>query len=119
MPERNDTPRSGEDGYRAAAVESAETVANECFWGDYTLTAETILARLGQGDEAFARFLFSRIIEHSRRPSWHLSRLFPPAQLRRLLDRYEPGCRNRKRFAIIKSNITGQYDPPAELAWKT
>lgn len=105
-------------GPENAVAESVETVLKECFWGDYHLSVDLVMQRLRQGDEGFARFLFSKIVENSRRPSKHLSLLFAPARLRALLDRYEPHCRNPRRFAVIKGNLTGEYTDLPELAWK-
>ncbi len=99
-------------------AESARKVAKECFWGDYRLSADLIIENLQNGDEGFARFLFSRIFENSRRPSRHLVRLFPADRLLALLDRYELYCRDRRRFQVIKANITGNYSPSSEYAWK-
>lgn len=47
-------------------LSSAQIVLQECFWGDYHLSAQEILDRLDGNESGFDRFLFSKIIENSR-----------------------------------------------------
>lgn len=95
----------------------AKKIISECFWGDYSLTADELLFRLEQHDPGFDRFLFSKIIENSRHPSRYLPMLFSPEVLQSLLDRYLRMAGNRKRIRIIAANLTGRYDLVPELQW--
>jgi len=47
---------------KKSRMASARQVMAECFWGDYLLSAEDILAGLERDDPGFARFIFSKII---------------------------------------------------------
>ncbi|GAB6060739.1 hypothetical protein JCM31598_38560 [Desulfonatronum parangueonense] len=75
---------SSTDNHR---LESARIVLQECFWGDYKLSAEELLHRLEAGDRGFERFIFSKIIEkNSSHPSRHLRTLFAPHTVNELLQ---------------------------------
>ena len=95
----------------------ADKIISECFWGDYSLTADELLFRLEQHDPGFDRFLFSKIIENSRQPSRYLPMLFAPEVLQSLLDRYLRMAGNRKRVRLVAANLTGRYDLVPELQW--
>ncbi|MFH7320905.1 hypothetical protein ACHHRT_09870 [Desulfurivibrio sp. D14AmB] len=97
---------------------SAREVMAECFWGDYLLTPEEILARLERNDPGFERFIFSKIIENSRRPSRHLPVLFPPEKLHPMLERYLKMSGGKKRIRLVAANLTGRYDLVPELQWQ-
>jgi hypothetical protein len=95
----------------------ADKIISECFWGDYSLTADDLLFRLAQHDPGFDRFLFSKIIENSRQPSRYLPMLFAPEVLQSLLGRYLRMAGSRKRVRLVAANLTGQYDLVPELQW--
>lgn len=95
----------------------ADRVIEECFWGDYNLTAAELLVRLEQDDPGFDQFLFSKIIENSRQPSRFLPLLFAPEVLQPLLSRYLQMAKNRKRVRLVAANLTGRYDLVPELQW--
>lgn len=95
----------------------ADKVVRECFWGDYNLGAEELLARLENHDPGFDRFLFSKIIENSREPSRILPLLFAPEALQPLLRHYLQKAGNRKRVRLVAANLTGHYDLVPELQW--
>ncbi|MFW6326021.1 MAG: hypothetical protein ACOC0T_04645 [Desulfovermiculus sp.] len=97
---------------------SAQQVVQECFWGDYTLSAQDLLAQLDSGDAAFQRFLFSKIVENSRHPSRHLRALYPPEQLQALLKEYMPRARDQKRIRLIAANLTKNYALAPEYQWR-
>ncbi|MGM0760856.1 MAG: hypothetical protein ACQEUB_14330 [Thermodesulfobacteriota bacterium] len=97
---------------------SAQEVVQECFWGDYTLSAQNLLAQLDSGDLAFQRFLFSKIVENSRHPSRHLRALYPPEQLQALLKDYMPKARDQKRIRLIAANLTQNYALAQEYQWR-
>lgn len=95
----------------------ADKMISECFWGEYSLTADELLFRLEQHDPGFNRFLFSKIIENSRQPSRYLPKLFTPEVLQSLLARYLRMAGNRKRVRLVAANLTGRYDLVPELQW--
>lgn len=97
----------------------ADKMISECFWGDYSLTANELLVRLEQHDPGFERFLFSKIIENSRQPSRYLPMLFAPEVLQSLLDRYLRMAGSRKRVRLVAANLTGRYDLVPELQWSS
>jgi len=99
-------------------LESARMIIQECFWGDYQLSAQGILDRLGKNEPSFYRFLFSKIIENSRHPSRHLRNLFPPDILQNLLDRYLEKPGEKKRLRLIAANVTGDYSQAPEYQWR-
>ncbi|MGA1865416.1 MAG: hypothetical protein ACMUHX_10165 [bacterium] len=99
-------------------MESALTVLNECFWGDYNLTAGDILDRLDENDPGFDSFLFSKIIENSSYPSRHIRNLFPQAMHKTLLDKYLKQTGERKRLRLISANLTGDYSRVPEYRWQ-
>jgi hypothetical protein len=101
-----------------ARLTCARRVIEECFWGDYQLSAEVVLSRLDRGDPGFDRFIFSKIIENSRKPSWYLPLLFQPETLQSLLTRYIKSAGNRKRVRLIAANLTGRHDFVPELQWQ-
>jgi len=100
------------------AADSAAAVVRECFWGDYDIRPGDVVARLQQGDEVFARFLFSRIVENSRHPSKHLRALFGQDTLRRFFVDYAKRCRDPRRLAVIRSNATGEPAEVPGLEWR-
>ena len=91
-------------------LESAQIVLQECFWGDYELSAEEMLDKLDNSDPGFDRFLFSKIIENSRHPSRHLRRLFEQEHLHRLLQHYRQLSGDSKRARLVAANLTGKYE---------
>ena len=95
----------------------ADRMISECFWGDYSLTADELLLRLEQHDPGFDQFLFSKIIENSRQPSRYLPILFAPEVLQSLLGLYLHKAGNRKRVRLVAANLTGRYDLVPELQW--
>jgi len=97
---------------------SAQEVIQECFWGDYTLSAQDLLDKLKSDDLAFQHFLFSKIVENSRHPSRHLRTLYPPEQLQALLKDYMPGARDQKRIRLIAANLTQNYALAPEYQWR-
>ena len=96
---------------------SAETVLQDCFWGDYNLSAQDLLQRLDAGDPGFERFLFSKIIENSLHPSRHLRTLFAPQTVSELLQRHLTQSGDKPRARLIAANLTGNYDLVPELQW--
>ena len=90
----------------------------ECFWGDYHLSAQDILDRLGKNEPEFDRFLVSKIIENSRHPSRHLRNLFPRKVLQNLLDRYLERAGENRRLRLIAANVTGNYNLVPEYQWR-
>lgn len=96
----------------------ATQVARECFWGDYRISPEDILARLEQDDPAFKQFLFSKIIENSRFPSRLLQGLFDKQALAVMLDRYLAMSGGKERVRLTAANITGKYDLVPERQWR-
>lgn len=109
------------EGASRKAVEDrraiADKIISECFWGDYSLTADDLILRLEQHDPGFDRFLFSKIIENSRQPSRYLPMLFAPEVLQSLLDLYLRKAGNRRRVRLVAANLTGQYYLVPELQW--
>lgn len=99
-------------------LESAGTIREECFWGDYLITPEQILERLDKNDAGFQRFLFSKIMENSRYPSRHLRNLFPPELLQSLIEKYLERSGGKKRVRIIAANLTGNAELAPEYRWK-
>ncbi|WP_045214435.1 hypothetical protein [Desulfonatronovibrio magnus] len=99
-------------------LQSATQVVRECFWGDYILSPQDILAKLESNDPGFNYFLFSKIIENSRYPSRHLSILFPKKDLHPMLQRYLRISDNNQRVRLVAANISGNYDLVPELQWK-
>jgi hypothetical protein len=99
-------------------LSTAQIILQECFWGDYKLSAQEILDRLDKNEPGFDRFLFSKIIENSRYPSRHLRNLLPPDILRNLLDRYLEQARENKRLRLIMANLTGDYSQATEYQWR-
>lgn len=97
---------------------SAQIVIQECFWGDYHLSAQDILDRLDGNESGFDRFLISKIIENSRYPSRHLRNLFPPNILQNLLDRYIDKPGENKGLRLILANVTGDYNRAPEYQWR-
>ena len=97
---------------------SAQKVIQECFWDDYTLSVQDLLAKLDSGDLTFQRFLFSKIVENSRHPSRHLRALYPPDQLQALLKDYMPRARDQKRIRLIAANLTQNYALAPEYQWR-
>lgn len=95
----------------------AKHIIEECFWGDYILSAEELLARLEKDEPGFDTFVFSKIIENSRRPSLYLPVLFPPKVLDRLLNRYLRMAKPNKRVRLVAANLTGRFDLVPELQW--
>jgi len=99
-------------------METARVVMRECFWGDYHLSAQDILDRLGKNEPEFDRFLVSKIIENSRHPSRHLRNLFPRKVLQNLLDRYLERAGENRRLRLIAANVTGNYNLVPEYQWR-
>ena len=99
-------------------LRTAERVVQECFWGDYRMSAQEILDRLDKGDTDFERFLFSKIIDNSSYPSRHLRTLFAPETLHALLERYLKQAGHTKRVRLVAANLTGHYDLVLEHQWK-
>ena len=97
---------------------SAQVVMQECFWGEYHLSAQDILDRLDRKEPGFDRFLISKIIENSRHPSRHLRNLFPRSILQNLLNRYLDQAVDNKRLRLIAANVTGNYSQATEYQWR-
>ena len=98
---------------------SAQVIMQECFWGEYHLSAQDILDRLDRKEPGFDRFMISKIIENSRHPSRHLRKLFPPGILQDLLDRYLDQAGENKRLRLIAANVTGNYNQAPEYQWRS
>jgi hypothetical protein len=103
---------------RGNKIMSAEAVVRECFWGDYQISAEELLKRLEADEPGFDNFVFSKIIENSSYPSKHLRVLFQPHKIQALLERYVQSGGHCKRLPIIAANLSGNYEPASEYAWK-
>ena len=97
---------------------SVKVVLQECFWGEYNLSAQDILNHLDGNEPGFNRFLFSKIIENSPYPSRYLRNLFPPEILQNLLDRYLEQTGENKRLRLIAANLTGNYHLAPEYQWR-
>ncbi len=97
---------------------SVKVVLQECFWGEYNLSAQDILNRLDRNEPGFDRFLFSKIIENNRHPSRHIRNLFPPTLLEDLLERYLEQAGEEKRLRLIAANLTGDYTQAPEYQWR-
>ena len=99
--------------------ESAELTVEECFWGDYKLGAEELLAGIEAKDEAFCLFVLSKIIDNARHPSRILRTLFDSSVLRSALEglAYIPGSRREKRIMLIRTNLFGEKHVFEELSW--
>ena len=97
---------------------SVKVVLQECFWGEYNLSAQDILNRLDRNEPGFNRFLFSKIIENSRHPSQHIRNLFPPAVLENLLERYLEQAGEKKRLRLIAANLTSNHNKAPEYQWR-
>lgn len=95
----------------------AQKVIEECFWGDYDLSADELLLRLENGEPGFDTFIFSKIIENSSRPSVYLPVLFPAIALDALLKRYLQVAGHKKRVRLVAANLTGQFNLVPELQW--
>ena len=109
-------PRPGEANDIRLAT--ARRVIEECFWGDYLLVPEELLARLDSGELGFDRFIFSKIIENGSKPSWYLPVLLPPDRLQALLERYLRMAGEKRRIRVVAANLTGRYDLVPELQWQ-
>ncbi|MCF8104037.1 MAG: hypothetical protein K9K64_01015 [Desulfohalobiaceae bacterium] len=97
---------------------SAEAVLQECFWGDYNLSAAEILNRLDRNEPGFDRFLFSKIMNNSKHPSRYLRALFPMETLKRFLEQELKRSGGNKRFRLVAANIFEQYDLVPEYQWR-
>ncbi len=97
---------------------TAARVLQECFWGEYELTPEELLARLDRNEPGFDRFIFSKVIENGSKPSWFLPELFPPDRLNALLERYLRMAGGKRRVRVVAANLTGRYDLVPELQWQ-
>ncbi len=84
-----------------------ELVIGECFWGDYRIDPEQSLQRIEMKDQAFIRFLVSRILEHSLFASSRLLGLFSSDELDELLAEYKGESRLAKRAEMVKGAIFG------------
>ncbi len=111
-----DNPSSTDESPRLAAV---RTVLAECFWGDYDLSAEEIVRRLGSDDEAFKRFLFGRIADNASYPSRLMRQLFSDSEIHTLL---ESTMRQQRwtdlRHRLIRANLTGDRSLVPERSWR-
>jgi len=98
---------------------AAATVLEECFWGDYDLSAEEIVRRIDSGDEAFKRFIFGRIADNAAYPSRALRQLFSESDIRSLI---ESTTRQPKwtdlRHRLIRANLTGDRSLVPERSWR-
>ncbi len=101
----------------SSKLETANQVIRECFWGDYTLTAQDILDRLDSKDPAFEAFIFSKVIENSSFPSGHLAILLDRDRLVTLMSTYLRRNSKRKRIRLVAANILGKPDLVPEHAW--
>ena len=110
---RSSNVNEDKDQKRKCAIQ----VVEECFWGDYLLTADDLLARLEKNEPGFDTFIFSKIIENSSFPSRHLVILFPPETLQPLLNRYLGKAGHKRRIRIVAANLTGRYELVPELQW--
>lgn len=99
-------------------LSAAEAVLQECFWGDYQLSAREILSRLERKDPGFERLLFSKIMNNSQYPSRHLRQLFPSETLKRFLEEELTRSRSNKRVRLVAANILEQYDLVPEHKWR-
>jgi len=99
-------------------LENAKAVLNECFWGEYNLTAKEILEKLDNNTPGFRKFLFSKIIENSNYPSRHIKNLFSQVILNSLLEEYLKHARNNKRIRLISANLTNDYTRAPEYQWQ-
>jgi hypothetical protein len=99
-------------------LESANAVLNECFWGEYDLTAEVILEKLDNNTPGFRKFLFSKIIENSNYPSRHIKNLFSQTILKSLLEEYLNQAGENKRIRLISANLTNDYTRAPEYQWQ-
>ena len=96
----------------------AKTVLQECFWGEYTLTAEDLLDRLDRQEPGFEMFIFSKIINNSRHPSRFLRILFPEARLQYFLHRELKRNKDRKRLRLVAANLLENFDLVPEHQWR-
>lgn len=97
----------------------AEAVLQECFWGDYKLSANELLERLDRQKTPFQRFLFSKIINNSRHPSRFLRALFPEDTLKLFLEQELQRNGWNKRVRLVAANILQKYDLVPEYQWRT
>ncbi|MBP7462463.1 MAG: hypothetical protein KBA26_14355 [Candidatus Delongbacteria bacterium] len=82
-------------------------VIDECFWGDYRIDPEQSLQRIEMKDQAFIRFLVSRILEHSSFASSRLLGLFSSDELDEVLLAYKGESRLVKRAEMARAAIFG------------
>ena len=99
-------------------LDQAGEVLQECFWGEYTLSARDIVDRLDNEEPGFDRFLFSKIIENSRHPSRHIRTLFAPERIQPLLQEYMQKAGRSRRVRLVAANLSGQYRLAPEYAWR-
>jgi len=100
--------------------DAAQQVLDECFWGDYRFDVPTLLSRVDEGSDYFDRFLVDRIVKNAVRPSHLLIALYSPDRVLSLipasgaddyLDYHE------RRRAVVRANVSGDYDDPAVRSW--
>ena len=101
--------------------EAAETVIKECFWGDYSLTPETLVKRFESGDDDLKRLVFSKIIANSSHPSRYIRMLYAKEEVETLVASFDDlhETRIRKRIELVKSNVLQSGVTLPEYAWKT
>ena len=98
--------------------EAAQIAVDECFWGDYKLSAESILEQLDTGDEAFALQLFSKIVDNASYPSRLIRTLFAAPQIEHLLTTtaHQPRWA-KERYRLLRANLTGDFALVPERQW--
>ena len=89
-------------------VETLQTVLDECFWGDYTITPEEAQKRLAGEDLEFERFLFQRIVAESPVPSNRLRGLFTIEKLRTLFATVPLRGRAAERGSLARAVIMNE-----------
>jgi len=97
-----------------------EEIIRDCFWGDYSYSADDIKKELDSGDEKFRLFLFSKILNNSRYPSKYIRALFDENEVRLFLSKIPERQSERAslRRQLVRANVLGEMFEIKGLKWR-
>lgn len=97
-----------------------EEIIRDCFWGDYSYSADDIKKELDSGDERFRLFLFSKIFNNSSYPSKFIRELFDKDEVRLYLSKIpeRQNERESRRCQLVKANVLGEISEIKGLKWR-
>ena len=99
---------------------AAEQVLAECFWGDYVLSAQQVVAAASGDDEWMSGLVFGKIVDNASHPTPLLLCLFGRERLPKLLEREERRAtsrRRRTRLLLIRANALGERVDLPQYSW--